>query len=228
MNTTLVELIPMIIGIAIVPIQLIILLMFLKDAKTGLKKGILFLTGIIVTLLLQGVLFGLILDPGASKDAAGGKGFIVSTLLLVLGILMLISAYKKIMKVPDLEDEPPKWIESLNAATNFKALKLGVKITLITPKNWVFILGAIGIISLAQLGQPMSIYTYLVYILLTQILLLITIGIRLLLPKHSITMIATASSWLEKNNRAVLIVVYLIFGAFFFYQGSTGLFLLSH
>ena len=224
MVTTLVELLPFIIGMAVVPVQIIILLLFLKNLKNGLQKGILFLTGITLTRLLQGVLFGLVLDLGASADSTSGKGPVVSTLLLVLGILLLISAYKKIKKEKDPEDETPKWMETVNTATNAKAFFVGIQLTLISPKMWVFILSAIGTISLAQLGQPQSIYTYIVFILLAQSLMLLTIGIRLLFPRRAVSLLAAASSWLEKNNRAIMIVISLLFGALFFYQGLTGLF----
>jgi len=224
MVTNLVELLPFIIGMAVVPVQIIILLLFLKNPKNGLQKGILFLTGITLTRLLQGILFGLALDMGASADSTSGKGPVVSTLLLVLGILLLISAYKKIKKEKDPEDEPPKWMETVNKATNAKAFFVGIQLTLISPKMWVFILGAIGTISLAQLGQPQNNYTYIIFILLAQSLMLLTIGIRLLFPRRAVSLLAAASSWLEKNNRAIMIVISLLFGALFFYQGLTGLF----
>lgn len=224
MNDVLVELLPFIIGMAVVPVQVIILLLFLKDPKKGLVKGFLFLTGITATRLLQGILFGLIFNIGAAADDSGGKGPVVSTLLLVLGIFLLISAYKKIKKEEDPEDEPPKWMETLNNATIFRAFIVGIQLTLISPKMWVFILGAIGTISIGQLGQPQSLYLYLIFLLLAQSLLVLTYLLRLLLPKRSVTMLAKASSWLAKNNRIIMIVISLLFGALFFYQGLTGLF----
>jgi len=224
MNDTIIDLIPFILGSAIVPVQIIILLLFLKSPKNGLQKGILFLTGITITRLLQGILFGLVFDMGASADSSSGKGPVVLTLLLVLGILLLISAYKKIKKEVDPEDEPPKWMGTINKATNVKALLFGLELPLISPKMWVFILSAISTISLAQLGQPQSFYTFIVFILLAQLLLILTIGFRLLFPKRSVTMLTAASSWLVKNNRIIMIVISLIFGAYFLYQGLTGLF----
>ena len=224
MADALVSLLPYILGIAIVPVQIIILLLFLKDPQNGITKGVFFLSGITIIRLLQGFLFGLIFNLGASEADSGGKGPVVSTLLLVLGLLLLITAYKEFKKEVDPEDDPPKWVEKINSATNAKALVFGMQLTLISPKMWVFVLSAIGIISAAQLGQPGSFYTFIVFILLAQSLLILTLGIRMLLPKRSATMLAKASSWLEKNNRVILIVISLLFGALFFYRGLTGLF----
>lgn len=225
MLVTLSDLLPYILGIAIVPVQLIIMLLFLKNPQSGLAKGILFLVGITTTRLLQGIIFGLVLNFGASADGANGKGPIVSTLLLVLGIMLLITAYKKIKKEPDPYSDPPKWMSAIESATNTKAFVFGLQLPLISPKLWVFILGAIGTISTAQLGQPTSFYTFIVFILLAQSLMILLVLIRLLLPKHASSVINSASSWLANHNRIIVIVISLIFGVYFLYQGFSGLFL---
>jgi threonine/homoserine/homoserine lactone efflux protein len=225
MLVTLSDLLPFILGIAIVPVQLIILLLFLKDPQSGLIKGFLFLAGITIIRLLQGIIFGLILNFGTAADGGNGKGPIVSTLLLVLGILLLITAYKKIKKEPDPDADPPKWMSAIESASNTKAFVFGIQLALISPKLWVFILGAIGTISAAQLGQPTSFITFIVFVLLAQSLLLLLVLIRLILPKHASSLINAASSWLDKHNRIIVIVISLIFGVYFFYQGFYGLFL---
>ena len=225
MLVTLSDLLPFILGIAIVPVQLIIMLLFLKDPQSGLLKGSLFLAGLTTIRLLQGIIFGLILNFGASADGANGKGPIVSTLLLVLGILLLITAYKKFKKEPDPDGDPPKWMSAIESATNTKAFVFGMQLSLISPKLWVFILGAIGTITAAQLGQPVSFYTFIVFVLLAQSLLVLLVLIRLLLPKQSSSLINAASSWLDKHNRIIVIVISLIFGVYFLYQGFYGLFL---
>ena len=225
MLLTISDLLPYILGIAIVPVQLIIMLLFLKDPKSGLLKGSLFLAGLTTIRLLQGIIFGLILNFGTSADAANGKGPIVSTLLLVLGILLLITAYKKYKKEPDPDADPPKWMSAIESATNTKAFVFGLQLPLISPKLWVFILSAIGTISAAQLGQPISFYTFIVFILLAQSFLVLLVLIRLLLPKHSSSLINAASSWLANHNRIIVIVISLIFGVYFLYQGFYGLFL---
>jgi hypothetical protein len=225
MTETLVEIIPFIIGSAIAPGQIIIILLLLKSPQSGLGKAILFLLGVTSIRLLQGIVFGVILNLGASAEGTNGKGPVVSTLLLVLGIFLLITAYKKITKEQDPEDSPPKWITSIETATKTKLFTFGMQLPLISPKMWVFILGAIGTISHAQLGQPTSFFTFLVFIILAQMLLILPIIIRLLLPKRSMKVFQSASVWLSDNNRIILIVISLIFGIFFLYQGIYGLFI---
>ncbi len=223
MSNVLVDLIPFIIGGMVVPVQLIIMLMLLKNPQNGTQKGLLFFTGLTVVRLLQGIVFGLILNIGASGKNEDGKGVIVSTLLLVLGILLLISAYKKFTKQPDPEDETPKWMENVVSASGFRTFLYGIQLPLMSPKLWVFMLSAIGTIAVAQLGRTLSYSTFLVFVLLTQAILLLLMMIRLLLPKNAVSILTSASTWLANNNRTIMIVFSLVFGIYFTYQGIYGL-----
>jgi hypothetical protein len=59
--------------------------------------------------------------------------------------------------------------------------------------------------------------------LLAQILLLLPILIKLVLPRQSKNLLASISSWLTQYNRTIVIVVSLVFGLIFLYKGLTGL-----
>jgi threonine/homoserine/homoserine lactone efflux protein len=218
-------LMPVIIGSALVPVQIILVILLLKSPRQGLLKAVAFLVGMTTVRLLQGVIFGLVLTGGAdgSVDEASEKGFVASTLLLVLGILLLISAYKKWRKEPDPDAPPPRYLSMMDKATWLQALGFGLVLPLISPKLWVFMLTAISEISLAQLGQPESMAVFLIFLLLAQSLLLLPILIRILLPRRSVTLLASISDWLGRNDRVILITVSLVFGLLFFYQGASGL-----
>lgn len=224
MSEIIVDLLPFILGSAIAPGQVIIILLLLKSPQSGILKGILFYLGVTSIRLLQGIVFGLVMNPGASSSSSNGKGPVISMLLLILGILLLITAYKKITKEPDPEDSPPKILSSIESASTRKAFSLGFQLPLISTKMWVFTLSAIATISYAQPGQSIGIFTFVLFILLAQLLLFLPISMRVLVPKKSITIIQAASAWLNKNFNTILIVVSLIFGSYFFYQGFSGLF----
>lgn len=212
---------PFIIGSAVVPLQIIMLILLLTSPKQGLIKAIGMVAGMTTVRLLQGVLFGLILSP--SSQEAGGKSPVVSTLLMVLGILLLITAYKSWRNEDDPDGPPPKWMAMLDTITPLKAFTLGAGLILISGKFWVFTLSAIGIIVEAQLGQTTGIVTFLVYVLLAQSLLLLAILIQIFLPAQAKPMMEAISAWLTRNNRIIVIAVSLIFGVLFLVQGIGGL-----
>ena len=220
METVLIELLPYIIGSAVVPIQVIISLLLLKSRSQGLLKAIAYVAGMTITRLLQGLLFGAVLvgTPHASND----KALIVPTLLLVLGILLLITAYKKWSGENDADAPPPRWLSAIDQVSPLKALGIGLGLPLIAAKLWVFTLSAIATISAANLGQPSSAILFLLFIVLAESLLIIPIMLRILIPKRSQSLLTQMSNWLERNNRSIVISVSLIFGLWFVYSGITG------
>jgi len=96
-------------------------------------------------------------------------------------------------------------------------------LVLISGKFWVFTLSAIGVIEEAQLGQPSSTITFLLFVLLAQSLLLLAILIRVIVPKQSKAILETSSAWLTRYNRPIVLVVSLVFGLLFLFQGASGL-----
>lgn len=225
MSSTLVDLLPLILGSAIVPVQIVMVILLLTGEKQGPLKAIMFVSGMTLVRLAQGVVFGLILT-GGSTDAAGadeGTAYIKSTLLLVLGILLLITAYRSFRYEPDLDAPPPRWLTMLESASPLTALAMGGGLILIAAKLWVFTLGALSIIGEAELGQPASTITFSLYILLAESLLIISILIRLIFPTKAADLLGTIGDWLELHNNQIVMVVSLIFGILFAYQGLTGL-----
>ena len=225
MGTTFVSLVPLIIGSALVPIQIIIDILLLKSPRQGLLKAAAYVGGMTTLRLLQGLIFGLILTNSAasSTEEGGGKSPIVLTLLLVLGVFLLITAYRVWRKEDDPDAPPPKWLTMIDSLTPLKAFGIGFGMLLIGAKFWVFTLGAIGVIDQAQLGQPSSTVAYLLFVLLAELLLLLPILIRVIIPKQSITLLEQISAWLTHYNRPIMILVSLIFGLLFLYQGASGL-----
>jgi hypothetical protein len=212
----------MIIGSAVVPVQIIMVILLLTGEKQGPLKAILFVLGMTIVRILQGVLFGFIL-PSSSGAADDNPAIIKSTLLLVLGIFLLITAYKTFRKEPDPDAPPPKWLAMLENASPLMALAMGGGLILIAAKLWVFTLGALSTIREAGLGQTDSIIVFLLFILLAQSLLIIPILIRLLFPTKAAATLGAFGDWLELHNDAIVMVVSLVFGVLFLYQGITGL-----
>jgi hypothetical protein len=170
---------------------------------------------------MQGVIFGLILSPITGDTS--GKSPVVSMLLMVLGILLLITAYKQWRNEDDPDGPPPRWMVMLDSLTLLKAFGIGAGLVLISGKFWVFTLSAIGVIEEAQLGQPSSTVAFLLFILLAQSLLLFAILIRLVVPSMSKSILETISAWLTRYNRQIVLIVSLVFGLLFFVQGASGL-----
>jgi len=142
---------------------------------------------------------------------------------MVLGILLLITAYKQWRGEDDPDGPPPKWMTMLDSIKPLKVFGIGAGLVLISGKFWVFTLSAIGVIGEAQLGQTLSIIAFLLFIILAQSLLLLIILVRLFIPGRSKSIMESISAWLTRYNRPIIIAVSLVFGLLFLIQGVSGL-----
>jgi hypothetical protein len=219
MTSVLGQLTPMILGAVLAPAWVIIVLLILASPG-GLLKAIMFVLGMTLTRVIQGVVFGAVLADAAPGD---GKSPVASTLLLVVGILLLITAFKKWRKEEDPDEPPPKWMQSIDQLTALKAFGLGALLLAIGPKMWVFTLSALAVISEANLGQTGSIVAYASYIILAQALLILAILVVAVAPKGSRAMLTRAIDWLTTYNRPISVTVALIFGIYFSWSGLQGL-----
>jgi threonine/homoserine/homoserine lactone efflux protein len=141
-------------------------------------------------------------------------------LLLVIGILMLITAYRKWDKEEDPDAPPPRWMAALGELSPLKAFGMGAALVAISAKQWVFTLSAIGVLSKAHLGPPASIALFVCYALAAQAFGLIAYAVA---PRRAGSTLARVNVWLERNNRTILIAASVIFGVFFLFKGITGL-----
>lgn len=222
MNNILLELVPFIIGAAVVPVWIIIILLLLRS-EGGLAKALAFVSGQILFRLGQGVVLGSLFASSAAAGTEEGGTLIVSTIMLVLGLLLWITAILKWFKTPDPDEPPPKWMTMFSSISAPKAFGLSLLLMTIAAKQWVFTLGAVEIIHLAHLDSPQNWFAYLFFVLGAQLLVLAPIFIRLVAPKQSVQLLENGSQWLERNNRMLVIAVSVVFGAYFIFKGVTGL-----
>ena len=222
MNEVLVNLLPLMIGAMVVPLYPIIVLLLLQG-QGGLGRAGAFVAGNVSVRLLQGLLFLFVFGAVEEAYPSTGPSLITSTLLLVIGILLLVTGYKKCRKEEDPYAPPPEWMGKLSGLSMLKSFGAGALLVVIAVKHWVFTLAAIGVIETAGLDNWSSTILYLLFILATQVLVLVPLLAFALAPGASAKPLAAIHGWLDQNNRVIMIAVSVIFGLLFFYNGVTGL-----
>jgi Sap, sulfolipid-1-addressing protein len=216
------DLLLLIVGATAVPFYPIAVLLMLQG-QGGLVKAIAFVGGNIAVRLAQGVFFGLVLGTAMAASSEDGQRLGVSTLLLIVGILLLITAVKKWQKEEDPDAPPPKWMSAIGGLSAAKAVGAGALLAMVAVKQWVFTLSAIGVIGEAEPGEAASTGLYLIYVLATQTLVVLPIVAYAVTPHRAARPLKAAETWLERHNRVIVIIVSVIFGAWFSYKGVTGL-----
>jgi hypothetical protein len=217
------DLLTLSVAAALLPVWVIITL-FLLRSEGGLGKASAFLAGATAVRLLQGVVFGFVFGSAeAGTDPAdAGPGPIVATLLLLVGILMLVAAFKKWRKEED-PDESPKWMEKLTGVSTPKAFGMGALLMTIAIKQWVFTLTAIAIIERAGAGVATSIFAFLVFVVIALLPTVTPIIAYAIAPQGSARILDAFQAFLQRHNRVITIAVSLIFGVWFVWKGVTGL-----
>jgi Protein of unknown function (DUF2910). len=217
------SLLPLIIGASLGCPAWIIVVLILLRSKRGVTKATAFAAGVIAVRTLQFVLFGRLF--GAIASACGQDVFdlIPSTLLLVAGLVLVITAVRTWWKEEDSDAPPPRWMTALGAMSTPAAFGMAVALMFVGLKQWVFTLSAIAIIDEAYLSKLETILAYLFFILTAQLLMLAAIISRAVAPAYSARMIEIVLRWLERNSRLITIVVSLAFGAWFLSRGISGL-----
>lgn len=215
----LVQLIPLVIGSVMMPTW-ILLVLFLLRQRDGQVTAIAFVGGVTAVRLLQGIIFGLFISAYHFDAKRGQSGTLVSTLLIIVGIIMWVTALTLILRTDDgADDTLPLWQRMINAITPLKAFGLGALLVLTSSRAWVFTLTALGIIGRAELSAGESLVAFLLFVLGAEILLVAPI----LVSMWSSTRFGDMAYWLEKHERPIMIVASFIVGGYFLWQGGTGL-----
>jgi hypothetical protein len=219
-----VDLVLLSIASAIGPGQILICILLLQSPNRGVLKAGSLVGGMTFVRLLQGAVFGSILTGAAiSALHRGQHGVITSTLLMVLGIILLIAAYEQWQHQDDGDGLLPKWLTIIDSLTPVKAFGIGAVLVAASTKFWAFTLSAIAVISEAHLSQLHSIVAFVLFILGAESLLLLTILIRIVMPERTTKSLNTMSTWLIKHTRTLLMAVSLLFGLFFLVIGISRL-----
>lgn len=222
MSSELVEFVTLTIGAAVVPVWIIIVLLLLRS-EGGLRKAIAFVGGQTLVRLAQGVVFGYVLNSSRAAETEQGSSLIVSSFVLVLGILLWVTALAKWLKAPDSDAPPPKWMAMFGSISAGRAFVLSLLLMLLAAKQWIFTLSALGVLREADLPSPQGVIAFLIFVLGAQSLVLVPIVMRAVIPSRSATLLESGNQWLERNNRAIVIAVSCIFGTYFIFKGISGL-----
>lgn len=209
------NLIPLIVGGALEPIEIMITITLLGTPSRLWAAGA-WISGHVSTRLLQGLVFGTILHWGTrSADSKHAHHWVVSTVLLVVAVLLLVTAARELLIDDDPDAPPPKWMAILMSAPPTKAFFIGAGVVTVSVKAWVFTFAAIGVIGSAEMGRIGHMTTYIAFVLLATSGNLIIIIAAALFGDRSRAVLDRMQRWLEDKNRPIVVFIGLVFGIWF-------------
>ena len=204
-------LIPLAVGSALIPIEIALTVVVLR-ASGGVPRAIAWVGGMTAVRLAQLAIIGPIVDV-AVDDGKPGTSVAEATLLLLVGVLFLVIAARKATNQPDEDAPPPGWMTLMDSVSAGRAFAMGAAVIALNPKLWAFTLAALGAIGDAELGGVGSVAAFLGFVIAAQSVHLAAIGIAIVAPDRSRTILDGMSSWLERHSRTLLIGLSVVFGA---------------
>lgn len=206
-------LLPLAVATAVLPIQVAITILLLRSDGGRARAGA-WIAGMTLVRLVQYAVFGLILQR-AMDDGAAGTSPVEGALLLVVAVLLLVSAGRKLANHPDEDAPPPRWLSRVEGITSGRAFMMGAGLVALSPKLWAFTLGAIGAIGDAELDPASGWVVFIVWLVAAEALHLLALLAAVIAPARADVLLARAGGVLERRSRELMIGVGLVFGTWF-------------
>ena len=217
------ELLPLAIGIAISPVPIIAVILMLITPKAR-SNGLAFLAGWVLGLAVVGAIV-LIIANTAGIAESSGPSKTVSAIKLILGLLLLLAAFRQWRKRPRAGEEAPlpKWMKALDGFTPGKALAAGALLSGVNPKNLILNATAAAGIAQAGLSGAEQTVALIVLVVVGSLSIIAPGGVYLGMGDKAGDVLGGWKTWLAANNATVMIVLFVVFGVSLIGKGIGGL-----
>lgn len=223
MTEAIAQILPFAVGIMVSPIPIIavIVMLFTRRARVN---GPLFLLGWVVgltALAIVGYLLASALDWGSGSEAAQTQ---TAWWRVGLGLALLVLAARKWRRSiePDHVDEMPAWMSGLDDMRAVRALRLGLILSSVNPKNLALGLGAMTGLAAAGPTSTEAAVAIAVFVVLSSLTVLSAVLYHQLGGAKAQRTLEITRDWLSVHNDAVMAVVYLVFGVVLISNGLGG------
>jgi len=220
MNELILSLVPLAVAATLQPPQVISFVVLLQTQR-GKANALAYLAGMgAFRLVIGGVFWMLASRVEATVESSGSEfGFLVGIILAFLGLLLLVYALRRIFSAPDEDQAAVSWLDKLDLVSWQQAFLVGLAFLALDPKDWITDIAAVNLIADADLSGSASLLTYLSYILLAQLLLIMMLVITMALPRKSQSFLTELNRWMKQNERVIEITAAIIFGLLFLFIG---------
>jgi hypothetical protein len=216
MTSLVADLTPFALGAGIVPAVVAVTLLLVRSAH-GPIAGLSWVAGMVTTRLLQGAVFGWVVPAQLTVERTG-RPTIVATVLVVLSLLMFGTAAEKALGGggdDEASTRPPKWMSMIRSVTPARAFAYGALLILVSAKQWVFTLGAMGTIGAAAIGPLEGTVTYLIFVAVVVSPSIAILVAAYAFPNRSAASLDALTDWLRTHDDSIVIVLSLAFGTVF-------------
>ncbi|WP_431278603.1 GAP family protein [Leifsonia poae] len=155
----------------------------------------------------------------------GGSPIVAAAVRLLFGIALMVFAVVKWLRRPRGADadEPPRWMSSLEGISGWGAVRLGLVVSILNPKEIALGAGAGLVIGGVLYGFGESVAAVAIYAAIASLTVAAPVIAVLIAGSRVTESLGDFRTWLVRNNTTVVAVVMLVFGAILFGDGLGGL-----
>jgi hypothetical protein len=218
------EMLPLAIGIAISPLAIVAVILILTTPQAR-TNGPAFLGGWLLSLAVVGGVALVATDAAESAESSGSRT-IVAVLTIVLGVTLLVLAWRGFRSRPAPGEEAPlpKWMAALDRFTPLRSLAVAALFGGVKPKNLILAATAAAGIAASGLGGAQQVVVLLLLILVASVGIIAPVAVYFLMGEEkSAQILGGWKTWLVANNSTVMIVLFVVFGVVLLGNGIGGL-----
>jgi len=217
------EMLPLAIGIAISPLPIIAIILMLITPQAR-SNGLAFLGGWLLGLAVVGTIV-LIVANTVGIATSSGPSQTVSIIKLVLGLLLLVVAWRQFSKRPKAGEEAPlpKWMRALDSFTPARSASIGALLSGVNPKNLILNATAAAGIAATGLAGAQQAAVLILLIIIGSLGVMAPVAVYLAMGDKAAPVLGGWKTWLAANNATVMMVLFLVFGVTLIGRGISGL-----
>jgi len=213
---------PYAMAIALSPFPIIASILTL-GSPSGRKAGTAFTLGWVLGVALLSIVLGLFMSKLGGTGQEGGP--FVSWLRIIVGLLLLAAAARQFQTRPkDGENPaPPKWLGAFSGIEPARAFRLGATLAGTNPKNIGLAMAAMSYLTYATATATDLVVSIGIFVLLSSLSVFVIMLIHLLGGERGARRLTAAERYMLKNNKVIVMVIFLILGASVLGNGIAGL-----
>lgn len=217
----LIQFIPLAVG-AIAP-GLIIITTLLLSTKHGLRKVFAFMAGKYLVYMGWGILFLLLSEKLSQMGGEEETSMALSAFKLLVGILLIVLAFRNLLAGDDPDAEPPSWMKYIEQASGWMLFGIGAVWSVIQMRFVLLTAAGAAYIVEAGLTYAQGIIALLILAFLMMWVMIIPIAIYLVMGDKAVKTLDSMNQWMTRNQHRINFVVLLLFGLVLFVGGLSAL-----
>jgi len=207
------QVLPFAVGVLLSPMPVIAVVLMLVTSKARIN-GPAFLLGWILGLAVIGTIALSLVDSGSNENAGEPETW-VSWLKLVLGVLLLLLAFRSWKARPAAGQEAPvpKWMNAIDTFTPLKAAGAAFLLSGINPKNLLLIIAAAAAVTQTGASGADQAIAWAVFVIIGSIGIAAPVVIFFAMGDRAAAILQNLKAWMAHNNSAIMAVLCLIIAA---------------